>query len=545
MLQSLRERTQGIIAGAIVILICITFALWGIQYYTHGSGNYDAVAKVNGVEIKQADLHATYERARMQMLNQSQGKFILDQEAGKKFKQQVLDKLIQDQILLQKTKDLNLSIGINQLKSVIMHMPIFSTNGQFSPERFQQVLAGMLYSEDAFFKEITQMMLFTQLNLGIADSNFALLNEVSMALSLQKQKRAIGYFMIPENHFISQVKITDQDILDYYQKHNAEYMTPEAVSIEYLSLSTDQLTKKLASNTPVADIKKFYQDNIASYSQSKEAKTGAKSISKPLAFAAVRDRVQKDFLHHKVTQLFSEQNDKLTDLTYTNSDSLAPAAKELGLQIQSTGLFTKEGGKTGLIADKKIIKAAFSDAVLNQGYNSSVIEMSPGNILVLRVKQHLASKTRDLKEVRPLIENKLRTVAVHKMAKDLADSIEKDLTNKVAPNDLAKHYHLVWQTTGSLDRKDNKLPTELVKAAFGLSKVGSVATIDLNKGGFAILQLNKIFVTDTKNITSQQRIELQNSLEKQFGVDEFSMLRSAWEKNAKIEKFEANKNNEE
>ncbi|MBS0358704.1 MAG: SurA N-terminal domain-containing protein, partial [Proteobacteria bacterium] len=51
MLQNIRERSQGIVAWAIILLVSLTFVLWGVQdYISHLGSNTDRV-KVNGIEI--------------------------------------------------------------------------------------------------------------------------------------------------------------------------------------------------------------------------------------------------------------------------------------------------------------------------------------------------------------------------------------------------------------------------------------------------------------------------------------------------------------
>ena len=624
MLQSMRERTQGIIAGVIVALICLTFALWGIQNYLHGSEATDVIAKVNGVKITQMEFKNAYERARQQMVAQSGKQFALDQDAQQQFKKEVLQKIIQDQVLLQEAKNLGFAVGDQQLQITITQLPIFQVSGKFSYERYQQLLNNMLYSEDGFFKEMRNVLLLAQLSSGIQSSAFVLPGEVETALQLQQQKRAIGYFLLPSDHFFSQIKLTVGDIQDYYQKNHAEFMTPESVSIEYLQLSTDQLTNKLDA-APVDQLQQFYKDNIASYSQpmrwqlarillkqavnvsakdiaankskleqfAKKAQTDGDfsklapaqftsmsvthseipadlvqeveklkpgQISPPfqskdgynlvkvigvipaksLPFVQVREKVQKAFVQQKMMQLFSAQNDKLADLTYTNSDSLEPAAKELGLAVQKTELFARSGGKSGLTADQKIVKAAFSDAVLNQGYNSNVIEISPGNVIVLRLKQHELSKARSLEEVRSLIEQRLKDIKARKMAEDLGIDLVKALQNKAVPAELAKRYNLVWQAAPVLDRQDAKLPPELVRAAFSLSKPSAATVVALSKGGIAVVFLDKILAADLKQVIAKQRQDLQNNLESKFGEYDYTTLRNTWLKNAAVEKFSAN-----
>ena len=55
MLQSIRDKAQGWFAWAIVILISVPFALWGIQEYL-GVGAEPVMASVNDRDIKERNL---------------------------------------------------------------------------------------------------------------------------------------------------------------------------------------------------------------------------------------------------------------------------------------------------------------------------------------------------------------------------------------------------------------------------------------------------------------------------------------------------------
>src|SRR3982751_5650109 len=66
MLQSIREHTQGWIAGTIISIIIFTFALWGIHSYFVVGTNNSIVAEVNGVEISKEQIAIAYERLRRQ-----------------------------------------------------------------------------------------------------------------------------------------------------------------------------------------------------------------------------------------------------------------------------------------------------------------------------------------------------------------------------------------------------------------------------------------------------------------------------------------------
>ena len=46
MMQFIRDRVQGLVAGAIILLLCLTFLLWGIESYINAARQV-VVAKIN------------------------------------------------------------------------------------------------------------------------------------------------------------------------------------------------------------------------------------------------------------------------------------------------------------------------------------------------------------------------------------------------------------------------------------------------------------------------------------------------------------------
>ena len=112
----------------------------------------------------------------------------------------------------------------------------------------------------------------------------------------------------------------------------------------------------------------------------------------PFPYSSVAKEVKQVYERQQLNQAFSEASDRLTDLVYINPDSLDPAAKELGLKIQETELVTRDGVKNGILLNNKIIKAAFSDPVLKQRYNSNLIEVSSGKVVLKNMCQKKYSR---------------------------------------------------------------------------------------------------------------------------------------------------------
>lgn len=523
MLQVMRDRIQGWIASVIIGILVVAFALWGIQYYLERGASSDAVAEVNGKEITATQLNAVYERLRN---NQSLGT-----DAQAKLKQQALQQIISAQVLSAGALKSGYRVSPEQLDDVIMQLPAFQFQGQFSPERFQQVLSFMGYSQDQFIADLQRTLLVNQMQMGIINSSFGLPNEAQQALRLENQKRDIGYLIIPAEKFLNLYKMDPDAINAYYQQHQEQFKTLEKVSIEYLELSVEQLGKNL-SITP-QELQQYYQDNSNTF-----AKNG-----KTLPFVQVRAEIEKNLKQQKLQQMFSDQSQKLSDLTYTDPNTLATAANTLHLNIQTTDAFARTGEKSGIAANPQVVAAAFNDDVLKSGNNSNLISIKDGTVIVLRVKNYQPAAVQPLSQVQPQIEQILR----QQFAQNYAAELGKKVLNAMQQGqsfESAAHqfnldkYGLNWQFKNSVSRQMPGINAQILRAAFSLPKPLSsvkptVGDTSLENGDYALVATKSISESISTNSQQQLHVfagEIQNS----FGQLEYQLLVDDLMKHAKI-----------
>lgn len=266
MLQTIRELTQGWIAGVIVTIIIMTFALWGIHSYFIGGANVSEVATVNGVEISKQQLGVAYERIRRQTLAQYGSTSPILPKDETVLKSQALQALVTMEVLRQASIAQGFRVSNIQVDRFLQSMPEFQVNGQFSVERLQEVLASNLLSIAEFLDLIKTDLLIEQPKLGIIFTSFALPNETQSIVEIMNQERAIEYLNLPLNYFLAkQIVISPNQIQAYYTSHKNEFMTPEQVKVDYIELSITDLMKKI--NPTEQELKNIYNENLNTYTQ--------------------------------------------------------------------------------------------------------------------------------------------------------------------------------------------------------------------------------------------------------------------------------------
>jgi len=234
---------------------------------------------------------------------------------------------------------------------------------------------------------------------------------------------------------------------------------------------------------------------------------------KPLS--DVKAAIKKDLQYQQAGKVFFDDADQMNNLSYETPDSLQPVAEALGLKVKTSPLITRRG-EAGLLANPKVLSAAFSDEVLKNGRNSELLELSDTQLVVLRVKQHEPAKVKDLAEVKSQIKNNLlREKAGAKVATVSSDILQR-LNKDESVASIQKRYSEVkWTKADWITRKaekDSKLPAPVREFAFTMAKpVDAKAIWDkvvLASGDQSVIALYK--VAESKETLSDESRITQN-----------------------------------
>lgn len=256
MLQAIRDRITGIIAWVIVGLISVTFVLWGIDWYLKQDSKVYA-AKVNGVEIG-TDQYRLGLRQQANRLQAMLGdRFDRSMVTSNEFKRAVMNRLVEEELLLQAADDYGMSISDAYLGARIHADDNFQVDGEFSPERYKNLLAQQGMSPALYEHQLRRSMLVNQLVNSISASSIVTDAAVEQDLRLQNQTRKIAYLRLPAAEQREQVSVSEEEIAAYYKDHSSEFVEPQRVKLNYLELSLDDLRDDVKVDE--AQLKQMYE----------------------------------------------------------------------------------------------------------------------------------------------------------------------------------------------------------------------------------------------------------------------------------------------
>ncbi len=125
-----------------------------------------------------------------------------------------------------------------------------------------------------------------------------------------------------------------------------------------------------------------------------------------MSFEEARDEILAEHIERESEVMYIELSERLVDLVYADDSTLEPIAFDLGLEVQTSEVFSRQGGE-GIAAHRRVVEEAFSDTVLLDGVVSDPIEIDHNRSVVIKLDEHFPSEPRPLAEVEEEIRERL------------------------------------------------------------------------------------------------------------------------------------------
>ena len=564
MLQSIRDRAQGMAAKVIVGAVIVTLALFGIEsvvgLFTSGSDN---IAEVNGAPITRQQVEIQVQRAIRS------GQVPPEQEDA--VRSQIIDRLVTQQLLDQYAEEGGLHASEAQLDRLIVNLPEFQDqSGAFSTDLFRNRLASAGYTPLSFRAQLKSDMVRQQVQQGLAASSFMLDSERQRLLELQRQTRTFRYHVLTGADLQSPAEVTQEQLQAYYDEHQQQLLRPEQVRVEFVVLDQAEIAEqidvdeqalrdayaerqsnaeprvshimvtfgdersraeaearlqevhdRLAAGESFTSLAAEYSDDATTADSSGDLGIITRGFFgeafEEAAFSLdqgeVSDIVETDSGLHllKVTEMnvpsfeeirdelrdeaalaqaedeFNERAQRLIDESFA-ADDLASVADSLGLTLQESDWISRDGAN-GVLSEPGVMDTAFASDVIDEGYNSEVIELDSQRRLVLRVAEHRQETTLPLDEVRQQVREAVVNEATQDALRQRAEELAEALRN-------GEELGLEWQQAEAVSRQQSTdVPEPIMREAFRLPKPqaeGVVYGRATTEQGVALIALNAV-----------------------------------------------------
>ena len=402
MLDLMRKHAYSWLTRAVVIVLIGVFAFWGVS--TGMFTRIKPVATVNGHQIltKDVDLQAQHLRRRLEQIYGPDAAAAL---ARYNVREQALEQLVDQQLVLDEANRLGLRISDAALEQTIETQTAFQVNGRFDFAIYQTALRGENMRPADFESEVRLEMLQQLMQRMVTETVEISDAEMRQIYDQLNLKLAMSYVEMPYKDFESTISPTDKQIADFFQAHREQFREPERISFDFIRYDPDKLAAKV--NPSDKEIQNYYNRQRDSALTHPE-QVRARHIL--IAVAPDATPAQKAAAKAKADDLLKQIKGGADFAKLAKQFSDDPGTKN-------------SGGDLGYFGQAEMVKP-FADAAFGMKAGEMTVVQTQFGYHVIQVEDHKLAHVDTLEQARPQIVEALR----HRAGAELAhQAIDQDL----------------------------------------------------------------------------------------------------------------------
>ncbi|TFW28920.1 SurA N-terminal domain-containing protein [Massilia horti] len=430
---------QRLMQIILLVLILPGFALVGISSYQNRGDGGAGVATVDGQKITQQDWEAAQRRQIDQYRQMLGDRFDQKMFDTPEAKQAILENLVAERAVNAEVARGHLTATDAMLQKTIGDIQSFrNPDGSFNMDQYKAALAAQGMTPEMFDARLRHDLAMQQLVGSIQSTAFTPRSVASRMSDLNDQEREVQEQLFPLAQFAPQVKVTDDMVKAYYDKHADQFQVPEQVKAEYVVLDPSTVEKQVTvSDAEIAD---FYNKNMKSFT------TPEKRTASHILIAVKRDApaAEKEKARAKAEAVLAEVRKNPNDFAaIAKKESQDPGSAELGGDLGEVqkGLFVKP-----------VEDAIYS---LKQGEISGIVPSEFG-FHIIKVTAVKPATQKTLEEAKPQITEELKQQKTRKKFSELAEVFNNTVfeqSDSLKP--AADKLGVQVQTVDGLTRKPN------------------------------------------------------------------------------------------
>ena len=474
MLTALRKQAKSWVVKALLLLLVLSFAIWGIGDIFYGNPAEETVASVGSSDISGGELNEAFNRSLTNLQRQFGGQLTREQAIGLGVLRQTLQEQISQRLVDLEAAEMGVSVDDDTLRRLITENPNFQSSGRFDRLRFNQLLRASGLSEDGYLEAFRQDLARNALTSSVAAGATVPDAQVDAIYRYRNEERRGRYLKIADAD-VTDIDAPDEAALDTIYKDNEQQFTaPEYRTITFVTLEPEDLLEEV--EVAEENIQAAYDDRSAQYITPER-----REIEQLLA----PDEASAE----KASALIEE------------GKSFDEVADELdGVSVTDLGAVTEAGMPAGIGGE------AFA---VNEGEVTEPVK-SPFGFHLFKVKTVTPEEVTPLEDARDDLRKELALIEAEDRLPSLATQLDDELAAGSAVPEAADAVGLSASAVEMVDRQgrdQNGAPvpslegwSALMQTAFDAVKDEPSLLEETDDGAYYVLQVDEIVEPRLKDL---------------------------------------------
>lgn len=469
MLNAFRSFAGSFTIKVMLIMLILSFAIWGIDDMVRQTGSHSSIAKVGGESVSAREYEIELKRATESLRRAMGDHFSPEMIRITNLHMQVLQKLISQKLLAMESERLGLVPSDTDVVRQIHSSPMFQDKkGNFDKAHFNAMLRNNNLSEKTYVGRLRRDMA-TDLLVSSLISNVSAPEAAAktMLAAREEQRNSTLYVLSPS--MVNDVPQPDAKALtDYFNAHADRFTAPEYRNLSYVVISPGDTQGK--ASTTEDELRKAYRE------RSDEFKRPERRAVEQLLFS-------------------SEENAK-------NAYNALKDGKAFEQVAAESNIINKGSISLGKIGKNAIIENA-ADTVFSlpaAGYTEPV--ESPFGWHIFRVVSIDPPSVSSFEEVRAQLERELSQRNADEAQSKLANRLEDALAAGSTLQEAARELKLTLRSVSAINKQGMKLDgtpasdipdlDKFVETAFKVEEKSQSSLVASKGGKYYIVQVDSV-----------------------------------------------------
>ncbi len=473
MLSLMRKHASSWMIKVVLGAIVVTFVFWGGYQFT--SQRLSRIANVNGDWITIDDFEATYKQL-LNQVRQAYGNNLSEellQALG--LRKQALNQLVDQVLMLQEAEGLYLKVTDDELALAVRGMAVFQTAGQFDSGRYRNVLAQVNLTPEKFQDSQRDALLIQKLRAFIISSVKVSEQEILEWYNWNNAEVSIDYALVEALQF-EDLEPTDEQLTAYYEQNKESYKTDSMVKVRYIAFKPEAYTSGV--NISETEIQDYYEINLEQFKNPKTVE--ARHILIEVDQGASDEKVAE--AKTRIENVFKLAKD---------GQDFAELAKQY-----SEGPSKDQGGYLGKFQKDAMVKPFADKAFSMEAGEISDPVRTPYGWHIIKVEGINPASTTAFDDAKVQIQKKLLDGKTKRLAQEAADAAFDAAFEGDDLDTIATQYDLSVLETDRFSQKGPakgiKNPGQFAQVAFSLTENEISDLQDFGDGYYLMEVVEKI-----------------------------------------------------
>ena len=258
MLQKMKDQAGSWIVKIILVLVSLSFVLWGTSSIWNLFTNDSVVIDINGDTTSLPYFERAVSSKKQSLTSETATLSLVEQYLESSIRKEVLEEIINTTLISQGAEEDGIGLSERQVDEIIVSQSAFHIDGKFNTRSYESFLQRSRVSSNDYKEYLRENFRQSAYQESIDNSAFFTPNNLDFYANWQYQEYSYRYLQIETSDFVDNEPLDENIVRSFYEENIDNYYLPEEFDVAYVTLNSDDVISTI--EVPDEELRSVYLD---------------------------------------------------------------------------------------------------------------------------------------------------------------------------------------------------------------------------------------------------------------------------------------------